>query len=284
MSDYQGYNRIHLTRQGKVLTGVLDNPPINLITLELYGELSRLSSQLMDDDQTQVFVLKSANPDFFLAHFDVAAILRGPIDNPPERQPASANAYHAMCERFATMDKVTIAQIEGRVGGGGSEIAMSFDMRFGVRGKTIVNQMEVPLGILPGGTGTQRMPRLIGRGRAMEMILGGIDLVAETAERWGYLNRMLPADDIEGFVSGLAGRIAGFPREAVALAKASVNASALPLAEGLVEESFLFQTLTRTESGRRNMAKFLEIGGQTREGELQMEALSAQLGDGEGHS
>ena len=95
---------------------------------------------------------------------------------------------------------------------------------------------------------------------------------------------MLPADDIEGFVSGLAGRIAGFPREAVALAKASVNASALPLAEGLVEESFLFQTLTRTASGRRNMAKFLEIGGQTREGELQMEALSAQLGDGEEHS
>ena len=112
MSDYQGYNRIHLTRQGKVLTGVLDNPPINLITLELYGELSRLSSQLMDDDQTQVFVLKSANPDFFLAHFDVAAILRGPIDNPPERQPASAGMFSLAIPVPSRHDRLLIAHIE----------------------------------------------------------------------------------------------------------------------------------------------------------------------------
>ena len=275
--DYQGYQRIRLTRQGRVLTGVVDNPPINLITLELYGELSRLSQELTDDAETQVFVLKSADPDFFLAHFDVAAILRGPIDQPATRQPPGSNAYHAMCERFATMDKVTIAQIEGRVGGGGSELSMSFDMRFGVLGKTVINQMEVPLGILPGGTGTQRMPRLIGRGRAMEVILGGIDLDAATAERWGYLNRAFAAEEIGPYVEALAARIAAFPKEAVALAKASVNASALPLAEGLVEESYLFQQLTRTESGRRNMARFLEIGGQTREGELDVAALSGKL-------
>jgi len=276
--DYQGYQRIRLTRQGRVLTGVVDNPPINLITLELYGELSRLSQELTDDAETQVFVLKSADPDFFLAHFDVAAILRGPIDQPATRQPPGSNAYHAMCERFATMDKVTIAQIEGRVGGGGSELSMSFDMRFGVLGKTVINQMEVPLGILPGGTGTQRMPRLIGRGRAMEVILGGIDLDAATAERWGYLNRAFAAEEIGPYVEALAARIAAFPKEAVALAKESVNASALPLAEGLVEESYLFQQLTRTESGRRNMARFLEIGGQTREGELDVAALSGKLG------
>ena len=275
--DYQGYQRIRLTRQGRVLTGVVDNPPINLITLELYGELSRLSQELTDDAETQVFVLKSADPDFFLAHFDVAAILRGPIDQPATRQPPGSNAYHAMCERFATMDKVTIAQIEGRVGGGGSELSMSFDMRFGVLGKTVINQMEVPLGILPGGTGTQRMPRLIGRGRAMEVILGGIDLDAATAERWGYLNRAFAAEEIGPYVEALAARIAAFPKEAVALAKESVNASALPLAEGLVEESYLFQQLTRTESGRRNMARFLEIGGQTREGELDVAALSGKL-------
>ena len=276
--DYQGYQRIRLSRQGRVLTGVVDNPPINLITLELYGELSRLSQELMEDAETQVFVLKSADPDFFLAHFDVAAILRGPIDQPATRQPPGSNAYHAMCERFAAMDKVTIAQIEGRVGGGGSELSMSFDMRFGVLGKTVINPMEVPLGILPGGTGTQRMPSLIGRGRALEVILGGIDLDAATAERWGYLNRALAAEEIGPFVEALAMRIASFPKEAVALAKASVNASVLPLAEGLVEESYLFQQLTRTESGRRNMARFLEIGGQTREGELDVAALSGKLG------
>lgn len=277
--DYQGYQRIRLSRHGRVLTGVIDNPPINLITLELYGELSRLSQELMTDDETQVFILKSADPDFFLAHFDVAAILRGPIDQPATRQPPGSNAYHAMCERFAAMDKVTIAQIEGRVGGGGSELAMSFDMRFGVVGRTVINQMEVPLGILPGGTGTQRLPRLVGRGRALEVILGGIDLDAETAERWGYLNRIYKADEINAHVLALARRIASFPKEAVALAKQSVNASALPLAEGLVEESYLFQQLTRTESGRRNMERFLQIGGQTREGELDVADLSAKLGE-----
>ena len=124
-----------------------------------------------------------------------------------------------MCERVRTMDKVTIAQIEGRVGGGGSEFAASMDMRFGVIGKTVVNQMEVPLGILPGGTGTQRLPRLVGRGRAMEIVLGADDLDAETAERWGYLNRIYAAGDIDAKVASLAERIASFPVAAVRLAR-----------------------------------------------------------------
>ena len=184
-----------------------------------------------------------------------------------------------MCERFRTMDKVTIAQIEGRVGGGGSELAASFDMRFGVRGKTCINQMEVPLGILPGGTGTQRLPRLVGRGRAMEIILGGEDLDAETAERWGYLNRIFDADAIGPFVDALAQRIASFPMEAVRLAKESVNAAEKPLNEGLVEEAYLFQRLLRAPSAQNAMRRFLEIGGQTREGELQVGELSGRIGN-----
>jgi len=164
------------------------------------------------------------------------------------------------------------------VGGGGSELAMSFDMRFGVRGRTVVNQMEVPLGILPGGTGTQRMPRLIGRNRAIEVILGGIDLDAETAERWGYLNRALEAAQIGPYVEWLAQRIASFPAEAVRLTKQAINSADKPLSEGLKDESYLFQQLVRTESGRRNMRKFLEVGGQTREGELKVEELSGRLG------
>ena len=87
-----------------------------------------------------------------------------------------------MCENFSRMDTVTLAQIEGRVGGGGSELAMAFDMRFGVLGRTRINQMEVPIGILPGGSGTQSLPRLVGRGRALEIILGAEDLDAERAE------------------------------------------------------------------------------------------------------
>jgi enoyl-CoA hydratase/carnithine racemase len=195
---YEGYRRLHLAREGRIVTAIVDNPPINIITLELYAELARLAAELEADPDPLVFVLKSADPDFFLAHFDVAAILGFPIDQPASREHSDHNAYHVMCERFRTMDKVTIAQIEGRVGGGGSELAMSFDLRFGVIGKTVINQMEVPIGILPGGTGTQRLPRLIGRHRAIEVILGGIDLDAETAERWGYLNRALAADAIGG--------------------------------------------------------------------------------------
>jgi enoyl-CoA hydratase/carnithine racemase len=278
---YEGYQRLRIASAGRIVTATIDNPPINLITLELYSELARLAEEVAADKEALVFVLKSANPDFFLAHFDVGAILSFPIDRPAERPQPGANAYHAMCERFRRMDKATIAQIEGRVGGGGSELSMSFDMRFGVIGKTIVNQMEVPLGILPGGTGTQRMPRLIGRHRAMEVILGGIDLDAATAERWGYLNRALPAGEIGPYVDALARRIASFPPEAVRLAKQAVDASDRPLDEGLIEESYLFQQLIRTESGRRNMARFLEIGGQTRDGELRVGELNAELG-GEG--
>jgi enoyl-CoA hydratase/carnithine racemase len=270
---YDSYRLLKIARDGRVVTATVDNPPINLITLALYGELAALAQELEADKEALVFVLKSANPDFFLAHFDVSAILTFPVDQPPSREAAGRNEYHAMCERFRTMDKVTIAQIEGRIGGGGSELATSFDMRFGVIGKTIVNQMEVPLGILPGGTGTQRWPRLVGRGRALEAILGGIDVDAETAERWGYLNRALKASEIGPYVEKLARRIASFPAPAVKLAKRSIDASARPLAEGLAEESYLFQQLIREPSARAAMQRFLEVGGQTREGELRVADL-----------
>ena len=277
---YDGYRFLRIARDGRRITATVDNPPINLITLDLFGELARLSQEVADDPEPTVFVLKSANPDFFLAHFDVAAILAFPVDQPATRPEPGANADHAMCERLRTMDKATIAQIEGRVGGGGSELSMSFDMRFGVLGKTVINQMEVPLGILPGGTGTQRMPRLIGRHRALEVILGGIDLDAATAERWGYLNRALPADEIGAYVDALAARIASYPPQAVRLAKQSVNSADKPLEEGLVDESFLFQQSIRTDGARRNMARFLTIGGQSREGELRVGELNAELGRG----
>ncbi len=276
---YDGYNLIRIAREGRIVTAVADAPPINIITLELYAELARLAQELEADDEALVFVLKSADPDFFLTHFDVGAILTFPTDGTPQREPWDRNAYHVMCERFRTMDTVTIAQIEGRVGGGGSEISMSFDMRFGVKGKTIINQMEVPIGILPGGTGTQRMPRLIGRARTLEVILGGIDLDAETAERWGYLNRALAADEIGPFVDALARRIASFPPEAVRLAKRAVTSADKPLHEGLADESFLFQQLTRTPDAQRAMARFLEIGGQTREGELKVAELSGRVAE-----
>lgn len=270
------YQRLSVRVEGRVATVTMDNPPINVITPELYGELAALSRELEQDPEPTVVVLQSADPDFFLAHFDVEAILRFPTEGEPQRE-RELNEYHQMCERFRTMDKLTIACIEGRVGGGGSELAASCDLRFGVRGHTVVNQMEVPLGILPGGTGTQRLPRLVGRARAMEIILGGDDLDAETAERWGYLNRIFEPDAIRPFVSSLARRVAGFPPEAVRLAKQAVTAADRPLEEGLVEEAYLFQRLLRTPEAQQNMRRFLEIGGQTREGELRVGELGGEL-------
>jgi enoyl-CoA hydratase/carnithine racemase len=275
---YEAYKLLTVEVRGRVAYATINNPPINLINAALLDELVRFSSELEADENLLVLVLRSANPDFFIAHFDVGAILEFPTDKPARREDYANGFYHEMCERFRLVNKITIAQIEGRVGGGGSELAMSLDMRFGVLGKTIVNQMEVPLGILPGGTGTQRMPRLIGRNRAIEVILGGIDLDAESAERWGYLNRAFEPAQIGPYVEWLAARIASFPVEAVRLTKQAINCADKPLAEGLKDESYLFQQLVRTESGRRNMQKFLGIGGQTREGELKVAELSGRLG------
>lgn len=269
------YDLIHVDVGDGVVRATIDSPPINLITLPLFGELARLGEQVGNDPDVRVLVLRSANPEFFLAHFDVEAILGFPIEDEAER--SERNAYHEMCERYRTMDAVTIAQVEGRVGGGGSELISAFDMRFGALGRAVVNQMEVPIGILPGGGGTQRLPRMLGRGRALEVALGGIDLDAETAERWGYLNRALPPEEIGAHVDALAERIASFPAEAVRLAKRSVDCAALPLAEGLVEEDYLFQTLLRTDAAQRNMRRFLALGGQTREGELRVAELSAEV-------
>lgn len=264
---------------GRIATVTISNPPVNVISMALLAELETLSIELKADPNLTVVVFRSADPDFFLAHFDVAAILERPIVSEPQRD-AQLKQFHVLCERFRTMNKIIIAQIEGRVGGGGSELSAAFDMRFGVQGKTRVNQMEVPLGIIPGGTGTQRLPRLMGRGRALEVILSGDDMDAETAERWGYLNRIFEPDEIGPFVDRLAHRIASFPPAAVQLAKQSVNQADKPWLDGLFEEAYLFERLLRTDDARRNMQRFLEIGGQTRDGELRIDELNAELGAG----
>ena len=272
------FKLLTVARAGRLATVTIDNPPVNVITMALLAELEALSVMLKRDPDLTVVVMRSADPDFFLAHFDVAAILERPTAGTAQRD-AQIKPFHSLCERFRTMNKVVIGQIEGRVGGGGSELAANFDMRFGVRGKTRVNQMEVPLGIMPGGTGTQRLPRLIGHGRAMELILSGDDMDAETAERWGYLNRIFAPDAITHYVDNLARRIASFPPTAVRVAKESVNNSEKPWLEGLFEEAYLFEGLLRTEAAQRNMQRFLEIGGQTREGESRMDELCAALGE-----
>ena len=276
---YDTYKVIRVEVRGKVAYATIDNPPVNVITRNLLDDLTRLSSELDADKDLLVFVLRSANPDFFIAHFDVSAILEFPMDKAGPGTRITPTPFTMTCvSAFALWTKSPSPRLRDASGGGGSELAMSCDMRFGVYGKTCVNQMEVPLGILPGGTGTQRMPRLIGRNRAIEVILGGVDMDAEMAERWGYLNRAFEPGKIGPYVEWLAQRIASFPVEAVRLTKQAINSADKPLAEGLRDESYLFQQLVRTASGQRNMRKFLEVGGQTRDGELKIQELNALLG------
>ncbi len=152
--------------------------------------------------------MESADPEFFIAHADVKLILALPADSPP---PTGPSPFHQMVDRFRTMPKATIAKLEGICRGGGSELALSMDMRFAALGRAVLGQPEVAVGILPGGSGTQRLPRLVGRARALEIALGAADFPADRAERYGWVNRALPPDELGPFVADLARRIASFP-------------------------------------------------------------------------
>jgi len=269
--SYQGYDCMAIAVDGGVATVVIDHPPINLFDTALMVEMDRLRKQLRDDEAVRVMVFRSANPDFFIAHADVELIRRLPAQ--PEVKPTELGFFYGIVEGFRTMPKVSIGQIEGRAGGGGSEFLISLDMRFAAVGRAILSQPEVALGIIPGGGATQRLPRLMGRGRALEAILGARDFDAREAERTGWVNSALPADEIGPFVDGLARRIASFPSETIALAKEAVAAAEPCPVQGLLEESHCFQRSLATRGAVERMARFLEIGGQTVEGERRLQDL-----------
>ena len=271
------YQTISVRLDAGVLVATIKNPPVNVITLPLYQDLVAFTAAVAVDEEVKVVVMQSAYPDFFIAHFDLEAILSFPIDQPAMKA-TELSPFHGMCELMRTMNKPTIAKLAGRVGGGGNEFAASCDMRFGVKDRTVINQMEVPLGILPGGGGTQHLPRLIGRNRAMEVILGAEDLDAVTAERWGYLNRIFETPQaMDDFVDRLARRIASWPSGAVALAKASVVNAEPAMREGLLEEAFLFQQTLRLPEAHANMQAALLMGAQTRAGESRIAELMGEL-------
>ena len=273
------YPHLTVTVRDGVATVLIDNPPINLMTSGLFRSLAKVSVDLSKDDEVRVVVLRSANPEFFIAHFDVTAILEFPTNGEAVEEP-ELGGFDRMCEAYRTMDKVTIVELRGRVGGGGAELSSACDMRFGDLETFRWNQMEVPLGILPGGGGTQRIPRLIGIGRAMEVVLGADDVDAETAERWGFLNRAMSGDSLSAYVDALATRIASFPPAAVREAKRAVNASVeRSLDEGLKYESYLFQVLLRDVDAQPSMRQYLDAGGQTRDVELRIGSVMGELFD-----
>ena len=273
---YDDYRCLHVRVDRGVAFVTVDHPPINLLDLALMRELDGVGREVETDDAVRVVVFDSADPEFFIAHADVSLIERLPTNAP---RPTTLGFFHAMVERFRTMPKATIGKIEGRARGGGSEFLLSLDLRFGALGRAVLAQPEVALGIIPGGSGTQRLPRLIGRARALEVILGCEDVPADLAERWGYLNRALPPAELGPFVERLALRIASFPAEAVALAKAAVNAAELPTEQALLEEADCFNRSLGTAAARTRMARFLELGGQTRAVEMDLGRLVGRLAE-----
>ncbi len=263
--EYANYDTMRITREAGVVRAVIDHPPINLFDMALITEMDRLGTELADDDDARVVVFSSANPDFFIAHADVALIRLLPRATTPEAtpEPPGPTLFQQMVDRFRTIDTVSIGCIEGIARGGGSEFLLSLDMRFGAVGTCVLAQPEVALGIIPGGSGTQRLPRLCGRGRALEIVLGCGDFDAETAERYGWINRALPAGEIRAFVDDLARRIATFPPHAIAEAKRAAAAAEPDPIPGLVAEAWAFDRTLAYEETQRRMGGFLQNGGQT---------------------
>lgn len=265
-ADYDRYDCFSIRVADGIAWVTIDHPPINLFDKALMRDFHYLGKQLAADEAVRVAVFDSANPDYFIAHADLLLLQDNAAETPADTSKPSF--FQAMVERFRTMPVVSIVKLEGRARGGGSELILSMDMRFGAIGRAIVGQPEVMLGLLPGGSGTQRLPRLMGRSRALEVVLGCDDFDAATAELYGYINRALPPAELGPFVERLARRIASFPRNILALAKTSTLAGETGLAEGLITEHRLFAEALRSPEAETLMQRCLDVGGQTYEGEL----------------
>jgi enoyl-CoA hydratase/carnithine racemase len=232
----------------RVLYATLDAPPLNLIGPEMVRDIVTLILHLESHDDVSVVVFDSSSPDFFSAHVDMRRATQ--LGEEVSRLEPGA-PLGALFRRISTLDQVSIAAIAGRVRGAGSEFALACDMRF-ASDRAIFGQPEVGIGAVPGAGAMQHLTRLMGRGRALEALVGADDFSAEVAERYGWINRALPHEELPAFVSTLASRIARFPLAGIADAKSRVNALTLPDAEALREDSRLFlAALARPESQTR---------------------------------
>jgi enoyl-CoA hydratase/carnithine racemase len=205
---------------------IFDNPPLNLMGPEFVLQLRDIVTALESDEQVKVVVFESAVDGFFLNHSDFVAKLED-LTNIPQG-PTGLEAWPDILVRLTRAPVVSIALIRGRATGNGSEIALACDMSFASREKAILSQWEVGVGLVAGGGPMARLPRLIGRGRALEVLLSSDDIRGDMAEFFGYVNRSLPDADLDNFVDALANRIASFDKWAISNTKRLVNAASLP--------------------------------------------------------
>ena len=203
-----------------------DMPPVNIFGPKHLPLLNDIITTIETDPEVKVVVFDSAVDGFFITHYDFLAPLEESPSIPPG--PTGLQALPDMLVRLSRAPVVSIASIRGRATGVGSELALASDMRFASREKAILSQWEVGAGLVPGGGPMARLPRLMGRGRALEVLLGADDIHGDLAERYGYVNRSLPDAELDGFVEALAMRIASFDKEAIAETKRLVDVASLP--------------------------------------------------------
>jgi enoyl-CoA hydratase/carnithine racemase len=256
---------------------VFDYPPFNIVDATLYQALQGLLARMDASPGLRVVVFESANPEFFLAHFDLTG-KTGNITTAvgPSGLPILTDTF----VRITRSPVASIAKIRGCVRGVSSEFVLACDMRFASRENTLLGQPEVGVGVHPGGGGTERLPPLVGRGRALEIILGANDFDGDTAAQYGYVNRALPDEELDGFVDALARRIATFDGRAITAAKRLINQVSLPTADNLLSALNSFQTALAWPETLKRVEALLKRGlQQERNFERQWPAMLDSLAD-----
>jgi enoyl-CoA hydratase/carnithine racemase len=238
---------------------VFDYPPFNIVDASIFEGLQNLLARMDASPSLRVLVFESANPEFYLSHFE----LTGKTGNimtavGPSGLPILLDTF----VRLTESPVVSIAKIRGCVRGVSSEFVLACHMRFASRENTRLGQPEVGVGLHPGGGGAERLPPLVGRGRALEIVLGANDFDGDTAERYGYVNRALPDAELDGFVDMLARRIASFDRRSIAAAKNLVNQVSLPSADQFLEALNSFTTALTWPEAQRRVQTLLKLGLQ----------------------
>jgi enoyl-CoA hydratase/carnithine racemase len=226
-TETQMTKQIHLTRRSPNYWRVtIDHPPLNIFGPETIPQLDEVITSIETDEDVKVVVFDSAVEGFFLTHYDFVA----PLENTTRLSPGPAGLQPLpdMLVRLSRAPVVSIASIRGRATGVGSELALACDMRFASREKAILSHFEVGAGIVPGGGPMARLPRLMGRGRALEVFLGADDIPGDLAERYGYVNRTFPDAELDAFVESFATRIASFDKRAIRETKRFVDVASLP--------------------------------------------------------
>ncbi|MCX5265738.1 enoyl-CoA hydratase/isomerase family protein [Streptomyces sp. NBC_00199] len=208
----------------KIRKVTFSNPPVNVVGADTVAQLVGVVDELSRDEQVQVVVFDSGTPGYFYNHADLGQVPELLALNSADGTPTWVDLVTSL----SSAPFISIASIRGRTRGGGDEITLAFDLRYASREEAFFCQPEVAIGIVPGGGGSDRLARLLGRDRALEAILTSQDYDAETAERYGWVTRAVADAELDDLVSSVAARIASFDKQSLVTAKAQINRSTLP--------------------------------------------------------